>query len=54
MAHTVLVPTLALLGAAAASIPAIENSNSREVLYWAVLTPAALGLVGAALLLGIR
>ena len=54
MPHTVLFPTLALLGAAAASIPVIENSINRAVLYWAVLSPVALGLLGAAVLLGIR
>lgn len=54
MAHSVLYPTLALLGAAASSIPAIQNSNNRAVLYWVVLSPVALGLLGAAVLLGVR
>jgi len=54
MTQTILYPTLALLGAAAASIPVIQNSNNRAVLYWAVLSPVALGLVGAAVLLGVR
>lgn len=54
MLHTMLYPTMALLGAAVASIPVIQNSTNRTVLYWAVLSPAALGLLGAAVLLGIR
>lgn len=54
MVHSVLFPTLVLLAAVAASIPVIENSHSRAVMYWVVLSPVALGLLGAALLLGIR
>lgn len=54
MTHMFLLPTLMLLGAVAASIPAIENSHSRAVLYWVVLSPMALGLLAAALVLGIR
>lgn len=54
MMHTILFPTLVLLAAVTASIPVIENSHSRAVLYWVVLSPMALGLLGAALLLGIR
>lgn len=54
MVQTMLYPTLALLGAAIASIPMIQNSNNRAILYWAVLSPAALGLLGAAVLFGIR
>jgi hypothetical protein len=54
MDQMVLWPTLALFGAAAASIPMIENSHNRAVLYWVVLSPVMLGLLGAAVLFGVR
>ncbi len=54
MSHVFLWPTLALLGAVAASIPAVQNSNNRAVLYWVVLSPMALGLLGVAMLLSMR
>ncbi|HKF46296.1 MAG TPA: hypothetical protein VKB38_02990 [Terracidiphilus sp.] len=54
MEHMLVWPTLALLAGAAASVPMVENSNNRALLYWVVLSPAALGLAGIAFLVGIR
>jgi hypothetical protein len=53
MGHLLIWPTLALLAGTAASIPMVENSNNRALLYWVVLSPAALGLAGIAFLAGI-
>jgi hypothetical protein len=54
MQQLVLWPTLAVLAGAAVSVPAIQNSTIRNVLYWLVLSPIALGLVGVYCLTGIR
>jgi hypothetical protein len=47
-------PTLTILAGAAVSVPAIQNSTIRNVLYWLVLSPIALGLVSVYCLTGIR
>ena len=47
-------PSLAILAGAAVSVPAIQNLTMRNVLYWLVLSPLALGLVSVYCLTGIR
>jgi len=54
MQQLFLWPTLAILAGAAVSVPAIQNSTIRNVLYWLVLSPIALGLVSVCCLTGIR
>jgi hypothetical protein len=54
MQQVFLWPTLAILAGASATIPAIQNSTTRNVLYWLVLSPVAVGLVSAVWLSGIR
>ena len=54
MNQILLWPALVVLAGAAASIPVVQNSTNRAVLYWLVLSPLALGLAGALCLLGIR
>lgn len=54
MPQMLLWPTLLVLGGTAATIPAIQNSNMRNLLYWLVLSPMAMGLVCVAFLGGIR
>jgi len=54
MQQLYLWPTLAILAGAAVSVPAIQNSTIRNVLYWLVLSPIALGLVSVYALTGIR
>jgi len=47
-------PTLTILAGTAVSVPVIQNSTIRNVLYWGVLSPIALGLVTVYCLTGIR
>lgn len=47
-------PTLAILAGAVASVPAIQNSTVRNVLYWLVLSPIALGLFSVYCLTRVR
>jgi hypothetical protein len=47
-------PALVVLAGTAASIPMIENSNNRSLLYWCILSPLALGMAGAFCLIGIH
>lgn len=54
MQQIFLWPTLVILAGATASVPAIQNSTVRNVLYWLVLSPIALGLVSVYCLTGIR
>ncbi|HWG21484.1 MAG TPA: hypothetical protein VG225_13220 [Terracidiphilus sp.] len=54
MQNMILWPTLAILAGATATIPAIQSSTMRNVLYWLVLSPIALGLVSVFCLTGIR
>jgi hypothetical protein len=54
MQHFLLWPTLTFLAGASVTIPAVQNSNTRNLLYWLVLSPIAVGLVSAVCLAGIR
>lgn len=54
MGHMLIWPTLALFAGAATTIPMVENSSNRAILYWVVLSPAALGIAGMACLMGLR
>jgi hypothetical protein len=54
MQHVFLWPTLAILAGATATIPIVQNSTSRTVLYWLVVSPLALGLASVVCLAGIR
>ncbi len=54
MNQVLLWPALVVLAGAAASIPVVEKSSTRALLYWLVLSPIALGLAGAFCLLGIH
>ena len=47
MQQILLWPTLAILAGASATIPIIQNSNTRTLLYWLVLSPLVVGLVTA-------
>ena len=54
MQHFLLWPTLTILAGASATIPVVQNSNTRSFLYWLVLSPIALGLLSVICLAGIR
>jgi len=54
MQHFLLWPTLAILAGAAATIPVVQNSTTRNTLYWFVVSPIAFGLVSAIWLAGLR
>jgi hypothetical protein len=54
MQHFLLWPTLTILAGASATIPIVQNSNTRNFLYWLVLSPIAVGLLSAFWLAGIR
>ncbi len=54
MQHFLLWPTLTFLAGASVTIPIVQNSNTRNLLYWLVLSPIAVGLVSAVCLAGIR
>jgi hypothetical protein len=54
MQQIVLWPTLAILAGASATIPIVQNSTTRNLLYWIVLSPLAVGLISAFWLTGIR
>jgi hypothetical protein len=54
MQQFLLWPTLTILAGASATIPVVQNSNTRNILYWLVLSPLALGLLSAVCLEGIR
>ena len=45
---------LIFLAAAIGTVPAIQNTTVRNMLYWLVLSPIALGLVSVFCLTGIR
>ena len=47
-------PTLAILAGAAATIPVVQNSTTRNVFSLFVLSPLDLGLVSAIWLTGLR
>jgi hypothetical protein len=47
MQHFLLWPTLTLLAGASATIPVVQNSNTRNLLYWLLLSPIAFGLLSA-------
>jgi hypothetical protein len=54
MQHFVLWPMLVILGGAAATIPVVQNSTTRNILYLFVMSPIAFGLVSAIWLTGLR
>lgn len=54
MQQILLWPTLVILAGASATIPVVQNSTTRNLLYWLVLSPIAVGLVSAFCLKGIR
>jgi hypothetical protein len=54
MQQMILWPTLAILAGATATIPAVQNSTLRHLLYWLVLSPVAVGLVAVLVFTGIR
>jgi hypothetical protein len=54
MQHILLWPTLTILAGASATIPVVQNSTTRNLLYWLVLSPIAVGLVSAFWLTGNR
>jgi hypothetical protein len=54
MQQFLLWPTLTILAGASATIPVVQNANTRNLLYWLVLTPIALGLLSVVCLAGIR
>jgi hypothetical protein len=54
MQQVLLWPTLAVLAGASATIPMVQNSTSRHLLYWVVLSPLAVGLVSVFWLTGVR
>jgi hypothetical protein len=54
MQQYILWPTLAILAGASATIPAVQNATTRNVLYWLVLSPLAVGLVTVFCFTGIR
>jgi hypothetical protein len=54
MQQILLWPTLAILAGASATIPIVQNSTTRNLLYWVVLSPLAVGLLSAFWLTGIR
>lgn len=54
MQHLLLWPTMLVLAGGAVTVPVIQNSTVRNVLYWLVLSPLALGLVSVYCLTGIR
>ena len=44
--HSMLFwPALTVLAGAAISIPVVENSANRSILYWIVLPPIAVGVL---------
>ena len=53
MQHFLLWPTLTILAGASATIPVVQNSNTRNLLYWLVLSPMAVGLLSV-FCMGIR
>jgi hypothetical protein len=54
MQQFLLWPALAILAGASSTIPAVQNSTTRNLLYWLVLSPIAVGLVSAMWLAGVR
>jgi hypothetical protein len=54
MQHFLLWPTLTFLAGASVTIPAVQNSNTRNLLYWLVLSPIAVGLLSVVCFAGIR
>jgi hypothetical protein len=54
MQQILLWPTLAILAGASATIPAVQNPTTRNLLYWTVLSPLTVGMVSAFWLAGIR
>lgn len=54
MQQMLLWPTLAILAGATSTIPAVQNSTVRHLLYWLVLSPVAVGLIAVLVFTGIR
>jgi len=54
MPQILLWPTLAVLAGVCAIIPAVQNTTTRSILYWLVLSPLVLGLVSVVCLSGVR
>lgn len=54
MQQVFIWPTLAILAGASATIPAVQNVTTRNLLYWLVLSPLVVGLVSAVWLTGIQ
>ena len=53
MQQFLLWPTLTILAGASATIPVVQNSYTRNLLYWLVLSPIAVGLLSV-VCMGIR